>query len=183
MAIFGFSFQPFNTCQPANKLFGALWGGAGKGRRACNYSPVYTKENFWHGSGENGTGPKKGFGSNKIFSVNNLSVPNFIRAEQKFLAVLGPSGASSPSTDENGTGAEKTARNKQCKHFNGPNLSFNSYRLAVFLLIFQDGCSILHQNQADVLGKKATQKNYLILGVIGAQESVFHMSVRRTGSS
>ena len=51
--------------------------------------------------------PKKGFGSNKICSVNNLSVPNFIRAEQKFLAVLGPSGASSPSTDENGTGAEK----------------------------------------------------------------------------
>ena len=51
--------------------------------------------------------PKKGFGSNKICSVNNLSVPNFIRAEQKFLPVLGPSGASSPSTDENGTGAEK----------------------------------------------------------------------------
>ena len=55
-------------------------------------SPVYTTENFWHGSGEIGTGPKKKwFGSDKICSVNNLSVPNFIRAEPKFLPVLGPS--------------------------------------------------------------------------------------------
>ena len=55
-------------------------------------SPVYTTENFWHGSGEIGTGPpKKGFGSDKICSVNNLSVPNFIRGEPKFLPVLGPS--------------------------------------------------------------------------------------------
>ena len=47
---------------------------------------------FWHGSGEIGTGPKKKrFGSDKICSVNNLSVPNFIRAEPKFLPVLGPS--------------------------------------------------------------------------------------------
>ena len=32
---------------------------------------------------------KKGLGSDKIWSVNNLSVPNFIRAELKFLPVLG----------------------------------------------------------------------------------------------
>ena len=55
-------------------------------------SPVYTTEFFWHGSGEVGTDPKKKrFGLDKICSVNNLSVPNFIRAETKFLPVLGPS--------------------------------------------------------------------------------------------
>ena len=38
-------------------------------------SPVYTTEIFWHGSGESGMGPrKKRFGSDKICSVNNLSV-------------------------------------------------------------------------------------------------------------
>ena len=35
--------------------------------------------------------PKKRFGSDKICSVNNLSVPNFIRAQPKFLPLLGPS--------------------------------------------------------------------------------------------
>ena len=35
--------------------------------------------------------PKKGFGSDKICSVNNLSVPNFMSAQQTFLPVLGPS--------------------------------------------------------------------------------------------
>ena len=61
-------------------------------RNTADKSPVYTTENFWHGSGEIGTGSKKKrFGSDKICSVNNLSVPNFIRAEPKFLPVLGPS--------------------------------------------------------------------------------------------
>ena len=46
-------------------------------------SPVYTTEMFWHGSGEIGTGSKKKrFSLDKICSVNNLSVPNFIRAEK-----------------------------------------------------------------------------------------------------
>ena len=34
---------------------------------------------------------KKGSAPDKICSVNNLSVPNFIRAEPNFLPVLGPS--------------------------------------------------------------------------------------------
>ena len=38
-------------------------------------SPIYSTENFWHGSGENGTGAKKGFGWDKICSVNNLKQP------------------------------------------------------------------------------------------------------------
>ena len=62
--------------------------------KSISYKARFTLQKiFWHGSGEIGTGPmqKNRFGSDKICSVNNLSVPNFIRAEPKFLPARGPS--------------------------------------------------------------------------------------------
>ena len=53
--------------------------------------------------------PKRKVGSGTIWSVNNLSVPNFICAEPKFFTCWDLQ-QGSPSTGENGTGAEKSVR-------------------------------------------------------------------------
>jgi len=74
--------------------------------RYCrNLSPIYTTENFRHGSDKNGKRtPKKRFGLGKFCGVNDFAVPNFILAEPKFIRA-GPFWKGSPSTGEIGTGA------------------------------------------------------------------------------
>ena len=73
-----------------------------------NLSPVYTTENFWHGSDEIGTGSKNKGSARIKFAVYTtcpyqiLSVPN-----QNFYPCWDLR-RGSPSTGENGTGAEKS---------------------------------------------------------------------------
>ena len=70
----------------------------------------YATEILWNGSDEIGMGPQKErFGSGTIWSVNNLSVPNFICAKPKFFTCWDLQ-QGSPSIGENGTGAEKSVR-------------------------------------------------------------------------
>ena len=66
--------------QKENSLENITWSEMGK-------QNVQAKEVYWHGFQK-----KKRFGSDKICTVNNLSVPHFIRAEPKFFTRAGTFG-------------------------------------------------------------------------------------------